>query len=117
MRTRAKKTAVSLVAVAGLTGLVACSESTGITEEDGYRIGCPAIDAVLGGGALGSKAAVAGLEKLLDQPGLSEETRQWVDTAVAALKTTNPDEMPAGAKSVLIRGCAENGYELRNLTP
>jgi hypothetical protein len=103
------------VAAVGLSGLAACSEA-GVTETDAYKVGCPALDAALGTGALGTKAATAGLEKLREQPGLSEQTSQWLDTAIGALKTTDPQDMPAEARSRLVDGCADNGYPLRNLT-
>ena len=105
---------MTVAAAAALTGLAGCSE-TGINEVDAYKIGCPAVDAVVAGGSLGTKATVAGLEKLREQPGLSTQTGQWLDAAIGALQTTDPNEMPSGTKSVLIDGCAKNGYALRNL--
>jgi hypothetical protein len=114
MRTWGRTLAVTVAAAASLTGLAACSEA-GISESDAYKIGCPAIDAVVAGGSLGSKATVAGLEKLREQPDLSAQTEKWLDAAIGALKTTDPNAMPAGTKSVLVDGCAKNGYALRNL--
>jgi hypothetical protein len=115
MRTRAQRLVIVLVAAVGLSGLAGCSEA-GVSESDAYKIGCPALDAAIATGALGSKAAVAGLEKLQQSQDLSEQTSQWLDTAVSALKTTDPDQMPAAAKARLVDGCADNGYPLRNLT-
>ena len=116
MHTWAHRLVVPLVAAASLSGLTACSEA-GVSATDAYRIGCPALDAALGTGAVGTKAAVTGLEKLREQPGLSAETTQWLDTAIGALQTTDPNEIPADAKARLIDGCADNGYPLRNLKP
>jgi hypothetical protein len=115
MVSRGSTAVITLVSVLSLAGVAGCSQDSSITETDAYRIGCPALDAVVGGGALGTKAAVAGLEKLRDREGLSAETAKWLSTAVDALKTTDPNEMPTGAKSVLVDGCQKNGYELRNL--
>ncbi len=114
MRTWGRRLAVSVAAVAGLSGLVGCSGS-GISETDAYKIGCPAVDAVVAGGTLGSKATVAALEKLRQQPDLGAGTTKWIDAAIGALKTTDPNDMPKGAKSVLVGGCADHGYPLRNL--
>lgn len=114
MRTWGRRLAVSLAAVASLSGLVGCSES-GVSQTDAYKIGCPAVDAVVASGSLGSKATVAALEKLRKQPDLSADTVKWLDAAIGALETTDPKDMPRGAKSVLIDGCAKHDYPLRTL--
>jgi len=114
MRISGRRLVVTLAAAVSLTSLAGCSES-GITEDDAYQIGCPAVDAAVAGGSLGTKAAVAGLEKVREQPDLSKRTTKFLDTAVAALKTTDPNEMPSDAKAVLLKGCADHGYPLRNL--
>jgi hypothetical protein len=115
MRRRAHHLVLTLAATASLAGLAGCSES-GVSATDAYQIGCPALDAAIGTGAVGTKAAVSGLQKLREQPGLNEQTSQWLDTAVAALKSTDPEKIPADAKARLIDGCTDNGYPLRNLT-
>ena len=114
MHTWGRRLAVSFATTVSLVALAGCSES-GITEDDAYQIACPAVDAVVAGGSVGTKAAVAGLEKLREQPDLSKRTTEFLDTAVDALKTTDPSEMPGDAKAVLRKGCADHGYPLRNL--
>src|SRR5215210_727487 len=101
MRSWGRNLVVSLTAAVSLSGLVACSDA-GITEADAYQIGCPALDAVVGGGSLGSKATVATLKKIREQPKLGDQTTRWLDAAIGALETTNPNDMPADAKAMLI---------------
>ena len=115
MHTWGRRLAVTIAAAACLAGIAGCSGS-GITETDAYKIGCPAVDAVIAGGSLGSKATVAALEKLREQPDLSADTTKWLDAAIGALKTTDPNQMPGEAKSLLVDGCANHGYPLRNLS-
>jgi hypothetical protein len=114
MRTRGRF-AVTLAIAASLCGLAGCTGS-GITQADAYKIGCPAVDTVIAGGTLGSKATVAGLKKLRAQADLSDETKKWLDAAIGALQTTDPKQMPKDARALLVGGCRNNGYPLRNLT-
>ncbi|MET0692584.1 MAG: hypothetical protein ABWY56_01560 [Propionibacteriaceae bacterium] len=114
MRTWGRQLVITIAAAASLTGLAGCADGT-ITQADAYKIGCPAVDAVVGGGSLGSKASVAGLKKLREQPDLSPETTKWLDAAIGALETTDPNDMPKEAKALLVDGCQDNGYPLRNL--
>jgi hypothetical protein len=114
MRIWGRKLVITLATVASLTGLAGCSGS-GISSADGYKIGCPAVDTVVAGGSLGSKAAVAALKKLRGQQGMSKQTVEWVDAAIGALETTDPNKMPAHTKTLLVDGCAKNGYPLHNL--
>jgi hypothetical protein len=109
-----RRIAAGLAMVTLLSGLTACSD-TGITKTDAYSVGCPALDAVVGGGALGTKAAVAALKKIREQPDLDQQTQRWLDAAIGGLSTTDPNKMPAEAKALLVDGCEQNGYPLRNL--
>jgi hypothetical protein len=102
------------VALASLSGLAACSESE-FGATDAYRVGCPTLDAVLGGGAIANKAGVATLRKLSEQPELGEEARQWFAAAAPVLENANADDLPADTKAVLVDGCNDNGYKLQNL--
>ncbi len=102
-----------LVSVAALVGLTACS-STGIDAEDAYKIGCPAVDAAAGGRSLAGKATVAGLKELSRSGVLDPEPQRWVDATIGLLES-DPNAVSAEAKRLIIAGCADNGYPLRNL--
>ena len=101
--------ATALVSLAALIGLTACS-STGISEQDAYKVGCPAVDAAAGG-----KAAVAGLKELSRSGVLDPEPQRWVDATIGLLESDNPNAVSTKAKRLVIDGCADNGYPLRNL--
>lgn len=109
-----RRIVAGLALVTLLGGLPACSD-TGVTRSDAYSVGCPALDAVVGGGALGTKATVAALKKIRERPDLDSQTERWLDAAIGGLSTTDPNKMPAEARSLLIDGCEQNGYPLRNL--
>lgn len=100
------------VAVLGATG---CAEA-GVGEEDAYAIGCPAIDSVVAGGSVASKATVAGLERLREAIDPATGTREWLDAAITLLRSGDPDDLPAAARQLLVDGCADNGHPLRNPT-
>ena len=105
--------ATVLVSLAALLGLAACSE--GISAEDAYKIGCPAADSAVGGGSLVNKATVAGLRELRDSRVLDAEPQRWLEAAVSLLESDDPSQVSAEAKNLIIKGCADNGYPLRNL--
>ena len=106
--------ATILVSLAALVGLTACS-STGISAEDAYKIGCPAVDAAAGGQSLASKATVAGLKELSRSGVLDPEPQRWVDATISLLDS-DPNAVSSEAKRLIADGCADNGYPLRNLT-
>jgi hypothetical protein len=101
---------LSLVAVAGLT-----SCSSDVSKEDIYKVGCPAVDSAVGGGSLVGKATVAGLKKLSESGTLDPEPQRWLDATISLLESDDPDKVSSDAKQLIIDGCAENGYPLRNL--
>jgi hypothetical protein len=100
-------------AAAALATLSGCSSE--ITAADVYKVGCPAVDTVVGGGTLANKATVFGLEKLRDSGQLDPGAEQWVDSAIKVLQGAKPEDLPADAKSRIIDGCAQNGYPISNL--
>lgn len=104
---------LALLAVTAL-GLAGCAEA-GVGEEDAYAIGCPAIDSAVAGGSVASKATVAGLKRLREAIDPATGTRQWLDAAITLLRSGDPDDLPAAARSLLVDGCAEHGHPLRNL--
>ena len=106
--------ATMLVSLAAMIGLTACS-STGISAEDAYKIGCPAVDAAAGGKSLVNKATVAGLKELSRSGVLDPEPQRWVDATIGLLDSDNPSAVSAEAKRLIADGCADNGYPLRNL--
>ncbi len=69
-----KVAATVLVSLAALVGLAACS--SGISAEDAYKIGCPAVDTAAGSGSLVNKATVAGLKQLSESGALDAEPQQ-----------------------------------------
>jgi len=102
-----------LVSLAALVGLAGCSSA--ISAEDAYKVGCPAVDSAAGGGSLVSKATVAGLKQVRDSGALDPGAQRWLDAAVSLLESDDPSAVSAEAKKVIIDGCADNGYPLRNL--
>jgi hypothetical protein len=108
-----KALAAVLLAVAAVAGFTSCSPE--VTAEDVYQIGCPAVDSAVGGGSLVGKATVAGLKKLSESGTLDPEPQRWLDATISLLESDDPDQVSSEAKQLIIDGCAENGYPLRNL--
>ena len=102
-----------LLTVATVAGVTACSGA--ITAEDAYKIGCPAVDSAAGGGSFVSKATVAGLKKLSESGTLDPEPQKWLDATISLLESDDPSQVSSEAKRLIIDGCADNGYPLRNL--
>ncbi len=105
--------ATMLVSLAALFGLAGCSQA--ISAEDAYKIGCPAVDSAVGGGSLVNQATVAGLKKLSQSGALDPEPQRWTDAVISLLESDDPSQVSAEAKNLIIKGCADNGYPLRNL--
>ena len=106
--------ATAAVALAALIGLASCAEA-GVSQADAYRIGCPAVDAAVGGGSVVGKASVTGLKKLSESGQLDPEPQKWLDATISLLESDDPEATPSEAKQLILDGCAENGYPLRNL--
>ena len=107
---------LGLLLAAGMTvtGLTACTSDTQ-GAQDAYKIGCPALDTAMAGGSVANQAAIKGLEAVRDSGQLDPEPAKWVDAALGALKSANPDDIPADARKLLVDGCADHGYTLQNL--
>lgn len=103
-----------LAAALTVTGLTACTSDTQ-GAQDAYKIGCPALDTAMAGGSVANQAAIRGLEAVRDSGQLDPEPAKWVDAALGALKSANPDDIPADARKLLVDGCADHGYTLQNL--
>ncbi len=97
---------------AGAVVLSGCAEA-GLSAQDAYKVGCPAIDAVAASGSAVGKVAVAGLEQLRDSGSVTGESKQWLDLSIDFLK--DPGTMPAESKRLLVDGCSANGYTLQNV--
>jgi hypothetical protein len=108
-----KVVAAVLLGVAAVAGLTSCSSE--VTAEDVYKVGCPAVDSAVGGGSLVGKATVAGLKKLSESGTLDPEPQRWLDATISLLESDDPNQVSGEAKQLIIDGCAENGYPLRNL--
>ena len=104
---------VASLAVVSLVGLAGCS--AGVTADDVYRVGCPAVDTVAGGGTLVGKASVKGLQQLYDSKTLGADAQRWLGNAITFLRSGDPKALPAGARSEIVKGCAAHGYPLTNL--
>lgn len=100
-------------AAAGAVVLSGCAEA-GVTAQDAYKVGCPAIDAVAASGSTVGKVAVVGLEKLRESGSVKGEGARWLDLSIDFLK--NPEKVPAEGKKLLVDGCAANGYTLQNVS-
>ena len=105
--------AALLIGAAAVLGVTSCS--SGVTAEDAYKIGCPAVDSAVGGGSFVSKATVAGLKKLSESGTLDPEPQRWLDATISLLESDDPSHASSEAKQLIIDGCAKNGYPLRNL--
>jgi hypothetical protein len=108
-----KAIAAALLILSVVAGLASCS--SGITAEDAYKIGCPAVDSAVGSGSFVSKATVAGLKKLSASGTLDPEPQKWLDATISLLESDDPSQVSSEAKQLIIDGCAKNGYPLRNL--
>lgn len=97
-----------------LSAAAACSAELSAT--DAYKVGCPAVDTVAGGGSVLGKATVAGLEKLSASGQLDPQPQEWVDATISVLKSGDPSTVSPGARKLIVDGCAEHGYPLRNLS-
>lgn len=98
-----------------VTSLTACS-SASPTAEDAYAIGCPAVDAAVAGGSVANQAAVRALEVARDSGQLDPEPTAWVEAAIGVLTASDPNDIPADAKKLLVDGCADHGHPLQNLS-
>ena len=110
---RLRRRVATGVVVLALGGLSSCSAA--VSEKDAYSIGCPAIDSALATGSVGNKAAVAGLKQLRKSESLSDDARKWADSAITLLESSDPQDVPAEARALIVDGCANNGFPLRNL--
>lgn len=102
---------LAAAAAAGVLSLAGCAEA-GLTAEDAYRVGCPALDAVAASGSTVGKVALVGLEKLRDSGQVSGEAKQWVERSISFL--SEPDKVSDADKKLLRDGCAAHGYTLQN---
>jgi hypothetical protein len=104
-----------LVTASVLTvGLGGCSQA-GVSAQDAYKIGCPAVDTVLGGGDVANSVTVSGLKALRDSGQLGPEAQSWLEAAITTLESSDPKDIPADVRKVVVDGCAQNGYRLQNL--
>ena len=107
--------ALVTVTLVGVVGFAGCSEAT-VTAEDAYKIGCPAVDVAVAGGGVAAKATVAGLKKLRDSGRLDPEPQKWLEATISLLEADgDPNKVSTEAKKLIITGCADNGYPLKNL--
>ena len=104
----------TLLTFSAVTGLASCAQPAAQTG-DVYKIGCPAVDAAVGGGAAVSKVTVAGLKKLSESGQLDPEPQRWVNATIGLLESDDPKNPPSDVKKLIIDGCAKNGYTLQNL--
>jgi hypothetical protein len=104
----------TVLAATSLLGLASCAQAD-IQPADVYKIGCPAVDAAVGGGSAVSKVTVAGLKKLSESGKLDPEPQKWVDATISLLESDDPQNSPSDVKRLIIDGCTKNGYQLQNL--
>jgi hypothetical protein len=104
----------TLLGFTALLGFTSCAQ-TPVQAADVYKIGCPAVDAAVGGGSAVSKVTVVGLKKLSESGKLDPEPKRWVDATISLLESDDPKNPPSDAKKLIIDGCARNGYPLHNL--
>ena len=108
-----RRVATALVAVMVLA-LTSCTEAN-IEPQDAYRVGCPALNGAVASGSVTKKATVAGLRRLSESGRLDPEPQRWIDAVISVLTSSNPADIPADTRQLIIDGCAKNGYPLQNL--
>ena len=109
-----RRVVAALALVLASLGLASCSDAN-VSQEDAYKIGCPAVDSAVAGGSLAGKATVAGLKKLSESGRLDPEPQKWLDATISVLDSDNPRASSDSAKKLIIDGCTQHGYPLRNL--
>jgi hypothetical protein len=109
-----RRFAVLLAAVLAPLAVTSCAEAN-IGVEDAYSIGCPAVDAAVAGGGVAGKATAAGLKKLSESGQLDPEPQKFVDATISLLESDDPNRASDGTKQLIIDGCSDHGYPLRNL--
>ncbi len=109
---RMKRIISAVVASFAVLSLAGCAEA-GISADDAYAIGCPAVDSAVATGSVANKATLAGLKALRDSGQLDAQGQAWVEATIAVIE--NPNDVPAEAKTLIIDGCAAHGQELKNL--
>ncbi|MFT4296237.1 MAG: hypothetical protein QM582_12580 [Micropruina sp.] len=97
--------------LAGLLTLGGCSQA-GVSTDDAYKVGCPALDAVAASGSVVGKVALAGLEQLRDSGNVSGDAKKWVETSISFL--SDPQKVSEADKKFVKDGCANHGYPLKN---
>lgn len=105
---------LALGAVVTALTLTSCA-GTGVSASDAYKIGCPAVDSVLGGSSVANNVTVTGLKALRDSGQLGPEAQGWLVAVITTLESSDPKDMPADAKKIIVDGCEQNGYQLQNL--
>jgi hypothetical protein len=104
----------TLLAFTAASGLTSCTQ-TEVQAAEVYQIGCPAVDAAVGGSSAVSKVTVAGLKKISESGQLDPEPQRWVDATISLLESDDPKNPPSDVKKLIIDGCAKNGHPLQNL--
>ncbi len=98
-------------ATVGLVALSGCSQA-GLSVDDAYKVGCPALDAAAASGSAVGKVVLSSLEQLRDSGSVTGESRQWLDVTVDFL--ANPEKVSDENKKMIRDGCAAHGYKLQN---
>ncbi len=101
-----------LAGAAGIVVLSGCSQA-GLSVDDAYKVGCPALDAAAASGSAVGKVALSGLEQLRDSGSVTGESKQWLDVAIDFL--THPEKVSDENKKMIRDGCAAHGYKLQNV--
>lgn len=97
--------------LAGTIALAGCSQA-GLSQDDAYKVGCPALDAVAASGSVVGKVALTGLEQLRDSGNVSGDAKKWVEISIAFL--SDPSTINESDKKFIRDGCADHGYSLKN---
>ncbi len=100
-----------LAGAAGIVVLSGCSQA-GLSVDDAYKVGCPALDAVAASGSAVGKVALSGMEQLRDSGSVTGESKQWLDVAIEFL--AHPEKVSDENKKMIRDGCAAHGYKLQN---
>ena len=109
-----RRIVLALGAVVTALTLTSCAD-TGVSASDAYKIGCPAVDSVLGGSTWPTTSRSPGSRRCATPGSSAPRLRAGWTRSSPRLESSDPKDMPADAKKIIVDGCEQNGYQLQNL--
>lgn len=90
-------------------------EGDQVAANDVYAIGCPALDTALAADEVSRRVTAATLRELRGQD-MSHDADRWVDAAITVVESSEPLDLPADVRSVVVDGCGDAHRPLQNLS-